>query len=322
MGLLDRFRLNDQVAIVTGAGRGIGQAIALAFAEMGADVVCAARTEREIEATADRVRGFGRRALALHCDVTHAAELDEVVARTIAEFGRVDLLVNNAGGFPPMPALDTDQASWEWCMRFNLTSAFLLTRACLPHMLARDGDAQDRHGRGRRPGRALALLAGRGLGHRQSRGGRRRVGVDQLAVRLRREASDMPYRVIQWSTGNVGRFALRCIVGHPELELVGLWVHGAAKAGKDAGELCGLAPACRHGGTSFFTSGIDPGFANDLLPLVLSGLSERWDEIRILEIINYATYDQPQVLFETMGFGKPLDHTSLLLAPGSLTFAW
>src|SRR5438477_459954 len=105
MGLLDRFRLNDQVAIVTGAGRGIGQAIALAFAEMGADVVCAARTEREIEATADRVRGFGRRALALHCDVTHAAELDEVVARTIAEFGRVDLLVNNAGGFPPMAAL-------------------------------------------------------------------------------------------------------------------------------------------------------------------------------------------------------------------------
>ena len=203
----------------------------------------------------------------------------------------------------------------------------------------------------------------------------------------------MPYRVIQWGTGNVGRFALRCIVGHPELELVGLWVHGAAKAGKDAGELCGLAPvgvratndadallaldadcvcytatadlrpfealedvcrilaagkdvvsssivplvhprsflpelrdrladACRRGGTSFFTSGIDPGFANDLLPLVLSGLSERWDEIRILEIINYATYDQPQVLFETMGFGKPLDHTSLLLAPGSLTFAW
>ncbi|HYV57078.1 MAG TPA: hypothetical protein VE911_06020 [Candidatus Nitrosopolaris sp.] len=203
----------------------------------------------------------------------------------------------------------------------------------------------------------------------------------------------MPYRVIQWSTGNVGHFALRCIIGHPELELVGLWVHGAAKAGKDAGALCGLPPvgvrattdadallaldadcvcytatadlrpfealedicrilasgknvvsssvvplvhprsffpevrdrladACRQGGTSFLTSGVDPGFANDLLPLVLSGLCERWEEVRILEIINYATYDQPQVLFETMGFGKPLDHTSLLLAPGSLTFAW
>src|SRR5207247_1665634 len=57
------------------------------------------------------------------------------------EFGRVALLVTNAGGFPPLPAPDTDQAPWEWCMRFNLTSAFLLTRACLPHMLARDGGA-------------------------------------------------------------------------------------------------------------------------------------------------------------------------------------
>jgi len=174
----------------------------------------------------------------------------------------------------------------------------------------------------------------------------------------------MPYRVIQWSTGNVGRFALRCIIGHPELELVGVWVSSATKAGKDAGALCGAGPvgvrattdaeallrldadcvcytatadlrpfeavedicrilasgknvvsssvvplvhprsffpevrdkledACRAGGTSFLTSGIDPGFANDLLPLVLSGLSERWEEVRILEIINYATYDQP-----------------------------
>ncbi len=155
----------------------------------------------------------------------------------------------------------------------------------------------------------------------------------------------MPYRVIQWSTGNVGTLALRCIVGHPELELAGVWAHGAAKAGKDAGELCGLGPtgvrattdieallfpevrdkledACRRGGTSFFTSGVDPGFANDVLPLTLSGLCERWDEIRILEIINYATYDQPQVLFETMGFGTPLEHTPLLLTPGTLAFAW
>ena len=203
----------------------------------------------------------------------------------------------------------------------------------------------------------------------------------------------MPYRVIQWSTGNVGAFALRCILGHPELELAGLWAHGAAKVGKDAGEICGLGPvgisatndadallamdadcvcytatadlrpfeaiedicrilaagknvvsssvvplvhpksfvpevrdkladACRRGGTSFFTSGIDPGFANDILPLTLSGLCERWEEIRILEIINYSTYNQPGVLFDIMGFGKPLDHTPILLAPGTLTFAW
>jgi 4-hydroxy-tetrahydrodipicolinate reductase len=203
----------------------------------------------------------------------------------------------------------------------------------------------------------------------------------------------MTHRVIQWSTGNVGTFALRCILRHPQLELVGLWVHSATKAGRDAGALCGLAPvgiaatndadallaldadcvcytatadlrpseavddicrilasgknvvsssvvplvhpksflpelrekledACRMGRASFFTSGIDPGFANDILPLTLSGLCECWEEVRILEIINYATYNQPQVLFDIMGFGKPLDHTPLLLTPGTLAFAW
>jgi 4-hydroxy-tetrahydrodipicolinate reductase len=203
----------------------------------------------------------------------------------------------------------------------------------------------------------------------------------------------MPYRVIQWSTGNVGTYSLRHVIDHPELELVGLWAHSASKVGRDAGSLCGrgptgvlatndadallrmnadcvcytatadlrpfeaiddvcrilaagknvvsssivplvhpksffpevrdkLADACRTGRSSFFTSGIDPGFANDLLPLVLSGLAGQWEEIRIQEIINYATYDQPQVLFETMGFGQPMDATPLLLTPGTLAFAW
>src|SRR2546426_6271629 len=177
MALLDRFRLTDRVALVTGAGRGIGQAIALAFAEMGADVVCAARTEKEIEATAARVRGFGRRALALRCDVTDPAELEQLAGRAMADFGRVDLLVNNAGGFPPMPFLDTDLPSWEWCLRFNLTSAFLLTRACLPHMLARDGGRAERLVRGGAPRaqglRRLRHGEGGGLLHDQA--ARRRV---------------------------------------------------------------------------------------------------------------------------------------------------
>ncbi len=141
MALLDRFRLTGKVAVVTGAGRGIGQAIGLAFAEMGADVVCAARTEKEIEATAARVEDFGRRGVAVRCDATDPAQLEALAARTMAEFGRIDLVVNNAGGFPPMSFLDTDLPSWEWCFKFNLTSAFVLTRACLPYMLAGDGGA-------------------------------------------------------------------------------------------------------------------------------------------------------------------------------------
>jgi 4-hydroxy-tetrahydrodipicolinate reductase len=83
-----------------------------------------------------------------------------------------------------------------------------------------------------------------------------------------------------------------------------------------------LEAACAKGRSSFFTSGIDPGFANDMLPLLLSGLAGTWEEIRIQEIINYASYNQPTVLFETMGFGQPLEAEPLLLTPGTLAFAW
>ena len=203
----------------------------------------------------------------------------------------------------------------------------------------------------------------------------------------------MTYRVVQWSTGNVGHHAVRLIARHPDLELVGLWVHSPDKVGRDAGELVGIEPlgvaatddveavlalrpdcvsytatadlrpgeaiedmarllaagvnvvsssvvplvypphvapemrrpledACRTGGTSCFTSGIDPGFANDLLPLALVGTCEYVDSVRVMEIVNYNTYAQPQVLFDTMGFGQPLDATPLLLVPGVLGFAW
>ncbi len=83
-----------------------------------------------------------------------------------------------------------------------------------------------------------------------------------------------------------------------------------------------LEAACREGDTACFTSGIDPGFANDLLPLVVSGFSERIDTIRIVENLDYSTYMQPEVLFDTMGFGQPPESTPLLLVPGALTFAW
>ena len=83
-----------------------------------------------------------------------------------------------------------------------------------------------------------------------------------------------------------------------------------------------LEAACQEGGTSCFTNGVDPGWANDLLPLVLAGTCERIDTIRMMEVVNYATYDAASVLFDTMGFGKPLDETPLLLLPGILTHAW
>ena len=83
-----------------------------------------------------------------------------------------------------------------------------------------------------------------------------------------------------------------------------------------------LEDACAAAGVSCFTSGIDPGWANDLLPLVLTGTGEYVTHLRVMEIVNYATYAQPTVLFDTMGFGQPLDATPLLLIPGVLSFAW
>jgi 4-hydroxy-tetrahydrodipicolinate reductase len=80
--------------------------------------------------------------------------------------------------------------------------------------------------------------------------------------------------------------------------------------------------ACREGGTSCFTTGIDPGFCNDLIPMTLMGLCERVDKVWIQEILDYASYDQPKTLFDIMGFGKPLDANPILLAPGALTLAW
>lgn len=83
-----------------------------------------------------------------------------------------------------------------------------------------------------------------------------------------------------------------------------------------------LEAACQEGGTSCFFNGIDPGFGNDLLPIALTGLSQRITEVRVQEILNYATYDQAEVLFETMGFGQPLDSSPMLLLPGILSYAW
>ena len=137
--ILDRFKLTDQVAIVTGAGKGIGRGIALAFAEAGADIVCAARTEADIEDTAREVRARGRRALAVQTDVLETSDLENLVAATLTEFGRLDLLVNNAGGTGPRAALDTSEGFFERALRMNVTQAFLLSKLCIPQMVKTAG---------------------------------------------------------------------------------------------------------------------------------------------------------------------------------------
>lgn len=205
--------------------------------------------------------------------------------------------------------------------------------------------------------------------------------------------ADAPIKVIQWATGTVGIHAVPAIVAHPRLELAGLWVHSDSKAGRDAGELCGIEPtgviatqdadallasdadvvcytansdlrpdgviddvcrmlaggkhvvgssyvpllypkaagegvyerieaACQEGGTSFFTSGIDPGFGNAGITVHALALCKEVRHVRMMEIVNYATWDNPFTMFEIMGFSKQAPTESLLLSPGSTALAW
>jgi len=127
--ILDRFSLRGKVAIVTGSGRGIGKGIALVFGEAGADLVCAARTASEIEATAAELRSMGGRALAVGCDVRDADQVDTMVRRTLEEFGRVDVLVNNSGGGLFRQGMTMSQRALESDLRTNLVSLFLCTKA-------------------------------------------------------------------------------------------------------------------------------------------------------------------------------------------------
>ncbi|HET7735527.1 MAG TPA: diacylglycerol kinase [Nocardioidaceae bacterium] len=205
----------------------------------------------------------------------------------------------------------------------------------------------------------------------------------------------MTLRVVEWSTGTVGRLAIAGILARPELELVGVWVSSSEKDGKDVGELANLGrslglaattdrdalialkPDCivhtamaddrpfeavadlvafleaginvvssgpvflqfpegvlsaeqvaevqaagERGNASLHVNGIDPGFANDLLPLVMTSLSHRIDEVRVFEIADYSTYYQPVVNNEMFGFGKALDDIPSIFQPGILSLAW
>ena len=127
-------KLKDKIAIVTGAGRGIGRATALALAQEGALLVLAARTVSEIEVVAEEIRSVGREVLVVATDVAKKADVVAMVQQTLERFGKVDILVNNAGVAVHNPIPDIREEDWDLNINVNLKSVFLCTQAVFTHM--------------------------------------------------------------------------------------------------------------------------------------------------------------------------------------------
>jgi 3-oxoacyl-[acyl-carrier protein] reductase len=136
-----KMQLKDKVAIVTGAGRGIGRAIARALAQEGSNLILVARTAEQLKAVAEELNGFGVTALSVPADVSVEANVRSVIQKGTETFGKIDILINNAGILPEtirVPVAEVDTEDWDRVLRINLRGMFLFTKAVLPVMKAQN----------------------------------------------------------------------------------------------------------------------------------------------------------------------------------------
>jgi 7-alpha-hydroxysteroid dehydrogenase len=157
--IFDRFRLDDQVAVITGAGRGLGAAIALAFAEAGADVVISSRTQSELDDVANQVRAVGRKAHVVVADLADTETTAALAKTAVDEFSRLDIVVNNVGGSMPNVLLNTSTKDLKSAFTFNVLTAHALVTAAVPLMLEHSGGGSIINitsTMGRLPGRGFA----------------------------------------------------------------------------------------------------------------------------------------------------------------------
>ncbi len=198
--------MTDHVAVVTGAGRGIGAATAVALAEAGADVVISSRTEAELRDVAARIEKAGRKAHVVPADLSDPAAAAGLADAAVDVLGRLDIVVNNVGGTYPRPLLETSVEFLEQAFRFNVSTAHALTVAAVPHMLANGGGAivNISSVMGRVAGRGFAAYgtAKAALAHYT------RLAAADLAPRVRVNAI---------AVGSVATSALEVVVGNPEL---------------------------------------------------------------------------------------------------------
>ena len=138
MGVFDRLRQDGKRALVTGGSRGLGRSMALALAEVGADIILTGRTQSTLDATAKEIRALGRQAWTIEADMAIPAECEKAVARAIKETGPIDVLINNVGNREAnIPIAEEPLATWQKLVDLNLTSCFIGTKLVGAHMLAR-----------------------------------------------------------------------------------------------------------------------------------------------------------------------------------------
>ncbi|MYE25955.1 MAG: SDR family oxidoreductase [Chloroflexi bacterium] len=145
-------QLKGKVAVITGAGRGIGRALAIGFAEQGASVVCAARTEAQLDETVRAIHDAGGDAIAVRCDVTSAADVERLYAETRDQFSALDIVIANAGGnFSRASVEDSDISDWELTVRVNLIGVYYTCKFAIPDLKGKGGHI---------------IVVGSGVGHR------------------------------------------------------------------------------------------------------------------------------------------------------------
>lgn len=209
--ILDRFRLDGQVAVVTGAGRGIGAGTALALAEAGADVLISARTEDQLKKVAEKIEAVGRRAVVVPANLAKLDQVEALAQAAYDELGRLDIVVNNVGGTIPNAFLDTTPEYMEEAFRFNVSTAHALTRAAVPLMMK---DADGPHGAAGSVvniSSVISRLAGRGY---------LAYGTAKAALshwtRLAARDLDPHIRVNGIAVGSVMTSALEFVASHEE----------------------------------------------------------------------------------------------------------
>lgn len=207
MGALELFRLDGQVALVAGAGRGIGAASARALAEAGADVVVLARNAEQVESVAEELRGLGRRALAVPTDANDPEAVERALATTMAEFGRLDVVVNVVGGAMPRPFLATRDQDLRESFEHNVVSGLRLVRGAVPHLLASGGGS--------------IVMISSAIGHNVGRGyvayGAAKASLDH-AVRLMAADLNPRIRVNAVAPGAILTEALEFVASDPALK--------------------------------------------------------------------------------------------------------